>query len=38
MKKTIKNYTSSKVDLIPFEAYLERYNACKNLFYNEYWN
>ena len=38
MKKTIKNYTSSKVDLIPFESYLERYNACKNLFYNEYWN
>jgi len=38
MKKTIKNYTSSKVDLIPFEAYLERYNACKNLFYNEFWN
>jgi transposase len=38
MKKTIKNYTSSKVDLTPFEVYLERYNACKNLFYNEFWN
>ena len=38
MKKTIKNYTSTKVDLLPFESYLERYNACKNLFYNKYWN
>ena len=38
MKKTIKNYTSSDIDLAPFEVYLERYNACKNLFYNEFWN